>query len=105
MTSHMNEEFGPVKVVTPEDIAAQIEENRASLLQDPNVVISPLGDDSVQGYPGDKVPKWNGIQEVKAAVRILEEFKIPCCFVAEPALIYYGTGRIMTVCTLFYSYV
>jgi hypothetical protein len=86
----------PVVVITNEDMAAFRKEEAAKPV-DPNAVASPFGDESVQGYPTDEAPKRNGVKEIKEVVDILSEANIPCCMVAESALIYYGTTRIMHV--------
>ncbi|OAL44274.1 hypothetical protein IQ07DRAFT_522236 [Pyrenochaeta sp. DS3sAY3a] len=71
------------------------EECRLNPPTGPNVIISPLSDESVQGYLNDNTPPSNGVREIRDVVQILEGASIPCCMVAEPALIYYGTGRVM----------
>lgn len=89
----------PVVVITDEMMAAWREEERLNPPpKDPNAYISPLGDLSVQGYPTDEHPFNNGIKNMVEVVKILEDASVPCCMIAEPALIYYGTGRVMTVC-------
>lgn len=97
--SHEHDLPRPIHIVTDEDMAAFREESCLNPPTGPNVVISPLSDESVQGYTNDKTPYSNGVGEIRDAVQILEGAGIPCCMVAEPALIYYGTGRIMTVST------
>jgi hypothetical protein len=62
---------------------------------DPNVFTSPLGDESIQGYPDGKPPYDNRVREIREVVQILEGADIPSYMVAEPALIYYGAGRVM----------
>ena len=101
MSIHIDEEFGPIRVITQDDISKFLEDGRKAALQSNDMYISPLSDESIQGYVGDKVPKWNGVQEIKTVVDILHEAEVLCCMVAEPALIYYGTGRVMTVFTKF----
>ncbi|KAH9874916.1 hypothetical protein J1614_004404 [Plenodomus biglobosus] len=81
-----------VHVITKEDIDRMLARPPPT---GPNVVISPLGDESVQGYPGDVQPRLYGIREIRVVVEILEGAGIPCCMVSEPALIYYGTKRLM----------
>ena len=87
----------PVVILTDELIAKRIEEENQNRVADSNTIISPWGDESVQGYASDKEPPHRGLREIGAAIRILEEVKIPCCMVAEPALLYYGTTRVMVV--------
>lgn len=82
----------PVHVITSEDIARVLAEPPAT---GRHVVISPIGHESVQGYPGDVKPRSHGVREIRGVVEILEGAGIPCCMVSEPALIYYGTGRLM----------
>jgi hypothetical protein len=89
-------EYPPVLVITNEHMAAFAKEEAVKPL-DPNAIVSPFGDESVQGYPSDEAPKRNGVEEIKEVVDILSAAKIPCCVVAENALIYYGTTRIMHV--------
>lgn len=48
--------YPPVVVITNERMASFMEEEAAKP-QDPNAVASPLGDESVQGYPTDEAPK------------------------------------------------
>ncbi|KAE9373017.1 hypothetical protein N431DRAFT_337881 [Stipitochalara longipes BDJ] len=45
------------------------------------------------GFLDDKEPSRAGVDEIVAVIAILERQNIPCCVVAESALIYYGTGR------------
>ena len=92
----------PVHIVTDEDMAVFREECRLNPPTGPNVIISPLSDESVQGYLNDNTPCANGVREICDVVQILEGAGIPCCMVAEPALIYYGTGRVMVASTTFY---
>jgi hypothetical protein len=66
--------------------------------------VSPVSDESVQGYPSDQQPLNeqplnDGVEEILAVIKMLESAGVPCCMVAEPALIYYGTGRVKTVCS------
>jgi len=84
-----------VHIVTNEDMVAFREHERLNPATGPDVFISPLGDVSVDGYRTDSTPQENGVNEIRDVVQILESAGIPCCMVAEPALIYYGTGRIM----------
>lgn len=65
--------------------------------ESPKLIISPLGHVSVTGYPGDKYCKQSGVPQIAEVVKILENAGVPCCMVAEPPLIYYGTGRTMIV--------
>lgn len=84
----------PVHVITKEDIARIMAEPPPP---GSHIVISPLGDESVQGYPGDVEPRSHGVHEIRDVVEILEGVEISCCMISEPALIYYGTGRLMMV--------
>lgn len=64
----------------------------------PGAVKSPNSHVSVIGYPGDKpCGESNGVRQIAEVVKILEDAGVPCCMVAEPPLIYYGTGRTMIV--------
>jgi hypothetical protein len=92
-----------VHIVTNEDMVAFQEYQRLNPATGPDVFISPLGDESVNGYPTDRTPHQDGINEIRDVVQVLEGASIPCCMVAESALIYYGTGRIMLVCVTFLS--
>jgi hypothetical protein len=92
-----------VHIVTNEDMVAFQEYQRLNPATGPDVFISPLGDESVNGYPVDRTPHQDGINEIRDVVQVLESASIPCCMVAEPALIYYGTGRIMMACRMFLS--
>jgi hypothetical protein len=92
-----------VHIVTNEDMVAYREYQRLNRPTDPNVFVSPLGDESVDGYRTDSTPQQNGVKEIRDVVQILESASIACCMVAESALIYYGTGRIMLVCVTFLS--
>ena len=61
------------------------------------IYVSPLRDESVQGCPTDRQPLQGGTRDfsdILKVVKMLEGAEIPCCMVAEPALIYYGTGRV-----------
>jgi hypothetical protein len=89
-------EFPPVVVITNEHMAA-FRKEEAAKPKVPNAVTSPFGDESVQGYPTDEASKRNGVMEIKEVVNILSTASISCCIVAENALIYYGTNRIMHV--------
>jgi hypothetical protein len=62
-----------------------------------NVFVPPLSDESVRGYGPDRQPVQVGVKDMLKVVKILEEAAVPCCMVAEVALIYYGTGRVKTV--------
>ena len=57
-------EYPPVVLITNEHVAAFRKEEAAKPL-DPNAVVSPFGDESVQGYPNDEAPKRNGAEEIK----------------------------------------
>jgi hypothetical protein len=92
-----------VHIVTNEDMAAFREYQRLNPTTGPNVFISPLGDESVDGYRTDSTPQQNGVNEIRDVVHILKSASIPCCMVAEPALIYYGTGRVMMASLTFFS--
>ncbi|WEW60090.1 hypothetical protein PRK78_005574 [Emydomyces testavorans] len=60
-------------------------------------VVKMAIDESVLGYPGDKPAYNSGVREMAGiVVKLLEDAGVSCCMVAEPALIYYGTGRVMT---------
>jgi hypothetical protein len=95
----------PVHVVTDEDMVAFREQRRLNPVTDPDAFISTLGDVSVQGYPNDRTPQNSGVGEILGVVQILEGAGIPCCMVAEPALIYYGTGRVMVVSTTVFYWI
>jgi hypothetical protein len=88
----------PVKIITDEDMAAYKEEMRLNPPGGSDVVVCPIGDESVQGYATDQEPVQGGVKDILKVVRMLEGAGVPCCMVAEPALIYYGTGRVKTVC-------
>jgi hypothetical protein len=85
-----------VVVITNEHMKEVRDEARRRFLAEgrPANAISQI---SVQGYPGDERPAKNGINEIASIVRVLNTGKIPCCLVNEPALIYYGAGRVMSV--------
>jgi hypothetical protein len=87
----------PVHIVMNEEIAAYLTELQLNPSTGTNVFISPFGDVLVQGYPGDRTPVSNGVCEIHSVVKTLEDADIPYCMVAEPALLYYGTGRVMVV--------
>ena len=87
----------PVKIITNEDMAAYMKEMRHNLPTGPNVYVSALDDESVQSYFTDRQPLQGGVNDILKIVTMLEGAGIPCCLVAELALIYYGTGRIKTV--------
>ncbi len=55
---------------------------------------SPINDEDVAGFPDDLSPVHEDVVKI---VTILEDAGIPCCFIAEYALIYYGAGRIPNV--------
>ncbi len=55
---------------------------------------SPINDECVAGFPDDLSPVH---EDVVRIVAILEDAGIPCCFIAEYALIYYGAGRVQNV--------
>ena len=99
MSILVDEETGPIRIITPDDVSNYLERNKEAALQNSNVIVSPLSDESVRGHNDDKVPNSNGLQEIKTVVDMLHEAEVSCCFVAEPALIYYGVGRVMTVFT------
>lgn len=48
----------------------------------------------VAGFPDDPNPVH---EDIVGIVSMLEEAGIPCCFVNEYALIYYGTRRVQNV--------
>ncbi|CAD6569953.1 MAG: hypothetical protein ASARMPRED_003330 [Alectoria sarmentosa] len=52
-------------------------------------------DESVIGFPSDIRPSRHGVKEMLEVISILEDASIPCCVVAEAALIYFGAGRMM----------
>ena len=88
--------FQPAVVSTKSHIAAPgpLPESKSS------TTVSPMMAVSVRGYPTDKTPLRQGLDEIMTVIRVLEDVGIPCCMVAEPALLYYGTTRMMSVCTL-----
>ncbi len=88
----------PVKIITDEDMAAYREEMRLEASRSSDVVFCPISDESVQGYATDQRPVQSGVKDILKVIRMLEDAGVPCCMVAEPALIYYGTGRVKTVC-------
>jgi hypothetical protein len=49
------------------------------------------------GYQDDPLPDKNGVHEIGTIVKMLADADMPCCMVAEPALLYYGTTRVMKV--------
>ena len=57
-------------------------------------------DESVIGFPSDIRPSGQGVKEMLEVISILEDASIPCCVVAEAALIYFGAGRMMDVSIL-----
>jgi hypothetical protein len=89
----------PVKIITAEDMAEYYEEMRLKSPTSNTGFVSPLSDESVQGYPSDRLPRKEGVEEILGVVKMLENAGASCCMVAEPALIYYGTGRVKTVCS------
>lgn len=86
-----------------EEMIALQEHQQLNLLSGPDVFISQLDNVLVQGYPNDLTPPNNGASEILRVVHILEAASILCCMVAEPTLIYYGTGRIMVASTALLS--
>jgi hypothetical protein len=64
--------------------------------------VSPTFDESVVGFPEDRHLTRSGIVEILAVIHLLETAGIPCCAVAESALIYYGTGRLRNVSCIIY---
>jgi hypothetical protein len=84
----------PVQIITDEDMAAYRKEMRLNPPANPSGFISPLNDESVQGYATDQQPVSDGVEEMVQVVKILEDAAVPCCMVAEAALIYYGAGRV-----------
>ena len=65
----------------------------------PSANVSPMTAVSVRGYPTDKTPLQHGLDEIVTVTCVLRDVGIPCCMVAEPALLYYGTTRTMSVRT------
>ncbi|KAL9618325.1 MAG: hypothetical protein Q9160_006975 [Pyrenula sp. 1 TL-2023] len=49
----------------------------------------------VEGNATDRLALNNGVAEIRSVVDLLEQAGILCCMVGEPALIYYGTRRVM----------
>jgi hypothetical protein len=94
-------EYPPVVILTNEDIAAFRREEAALTKHPDDTFVSPFSDESVQGYLTDETPRRNGVGAIKEVVDILHRAGIPCCLVAQPALIYYGTGRVMHVSCLY----
>ena len=88
----------PVKIITDEEVAAYMEEKHVDGPTGPEVFVSPISDESVQGYAADRQPAQGGVKDILKVVKMLEDAGLPCCMVAEPALIYYGTGRVKSVC-------
>ncbi|KAI9837595.1 MAG: hypothetical protein M1819_007246 [Sarea resinae] len=85
----------PVVVITTEHMENSREkENALNAAITDSDSISAFSDESVQGYMTDEEPKLGGVSEIKEAVDILQAAEIPCCLVAESALIYYGAHRI-----------
>jgi len=89
----------PVVILTAELRAEYDEEMRLNPPISKTGFVSPFSDESVQGYPSDRYPREEGVEEMVGVVKMLENAGVACCMVAEPALIYYGTGRIKTVCS------
>lgn len=56
-------------------------------------------DESVIGFAGDIRPARQGVKEMLEVVSILKDIHIPCCAIAEAALIYFGAARLMDVST------
>ena len=86
----------PVVIITKEHMDAA-HKRQATKPRNYSAILSPVSDESVRGYPTDLPPKRNGAGEIKEVVDIITAADIPCCLVAEPALIYYGAGRVMHV--------
>ncbi|KAI9761252.1 MAG: hypothetical protein M4579_001172 [Chaenotheca gracillima] len=84
----------PVVIITNEYLEARIKKMTALQPTGPDVWVSPLSDESVRGYETDKQPTNGGVQNIYKVVKILEDAGVSCCMVGEPALIYYGTGRV-----------
>lgn len=91
----------PIVRLTKESTAKYRQEQAklfAELIAQPGAYISPLSDESVQGYRTDEDARRNGLVEIKELVTDqLRTAGIPCCLAAEAALIYYGTGRMLHV--------
>ncbi len=87
---------GKVKVITNEDVATFKASLPSSTTPDPRAFKS-LIDESVLGYSTDRASRGNGAKEIAQAVGFLAQARIPCCMVAEAALIYYGAARLRTV--------
>lgn len=62
-----------------------------------NARVSPATRESVAGLGDDREPKEDGVEEILELTRLLEAERIPCCLVAESALIYYGARRLQNV--------
>jgi hypothetical protein len=88
----------PVVIITNELMEAYYEEMRLNPPIPPDGFISPFSDESVQGYVTDRQPRQAGVEEMVRVVKMLEDVGVSCCLVAEAALIYYGTGRVKSVC-------
>lgn len=52
-------------------------------------------DESVIGFAGDIRLARQGVKEMLEVVSILKDIHIPCCAIAEAALIYFGAARLM----------
>jgi hypothetical protein len=88
----------PVKIITAGVMAEYYEEMRLNPPVSKTGWVPPLSNESVQGYPSDRYPHLDGVEEMVGVVKMLEAAGVPCCLVAEAALIYYGTGRMKFVC-------
>ena len=62
----------------------------------PNAQISRATKESMAGLGDDREPK-EGIEEILDLTRLLEAERMPCCLVAESALIYYIARRLQNV--------
>jgi hypothetical protein len=97
------------EISTSTDIPSSVEKD-VTLLEDQEHggtsgnLVDPLDDDipmatgpvlNFGGNPGDKCPKNEGVYEIATAVKMLECAEVPCCLVAEPALLFYGAKRVM----------
>lgn len=54
-------------------------------------------DESVIGFPSDIRPGRQGVKEMLEVISILKDTEVPCCAIAEAALIYFGAARLMDV--------
>ena len=59
-----------------------------------SIFFSPILEEDVAGFPNDPRPIH---EDVVSIIAIIEDAGIPCCFVNEYALIYYGAGRVQNV--------